>query len=85
MIATYFVLTLFCLSCDPIQSYQVHDIEAIEPGGSLIDADGNCQDMGFVLSGEYRRANMAYGTFKSEVAAFKSDIVFTCTKESAEF
>lgn len=85
MIATYFVLTLYCLSCDPVQVTKVPGIEASDPGGSLVDADSNCQDAGYILSGEYRRHNMYDGSVKGQIAATKDWITFTCEAESGEF
>lgn len=67
-----------------MQIAQVHNIPVYD-GSSFAWADSNCRDVGDVLSGNFRRRNMGYGTISQQTAAMKTWIVYSCTLESAPF
>lgn len=81
---TYFVLTLYCLTCQPLQVLTLHNIPSYS-AGSAIWADHYCRDMGDILSGDYERRNMEIASPAGSVAAHNALIVYTCERESAEF
>lgn len=84
MIATYFILILYCMNCNPAVAIRVHDIQAYN-GGDSQWADLNCRRLGDILSGDYRRRNMNDGTVVGQIAATKDQIIYTCIPETGEF
>lgn len=81
---TFFLLTLYCFTCQPVQIYQIHGIPAFS-GGSALWADHYCKHIGDVLSGDFTRRNMDIATPKAKALATKDLIVYSCNKESDWF
>lgn len=81
---TYFVLTLWCLTCNPVQVFQIHHIESFN-GGSEQWADLECQNFGEILSGNYRRLNITHGTPYIQLQAKHDWIIYRCERESDFF
>lgn len=73
---TYFVLTLYCLSCRPIQVLAIPDIPAFA-GGSTIWADHDCQKLGDILSGDWDRRNLSILKPERRIKANQELIVYT--------
>lgn len=80
---TYFVLTLYCLSCQPMQILEVHHIPAFM-GGSTAWADLQCKTEGDILSGDYERRNMDTASPAGSLMASRDFIIYTCAPESGE-
>lgn len=81
---TYFILTLWCLTCNPVQIYQLDEIPVFDNPSSTW-ADLYCKQYGDILSGDYRRRNMGDGTVEGQIAATNDWIVYSCTRISSEF
>lgn len=81
MSLTYFVLTLYCLTCQPLEVYSIHGIDAYG-GGSSQWAGLGCQELGDILSGDWERRNMKLGTPIGKYSAKQYFIVYTCEQES---
>lgn len=80
----YYVLTLWCLTCSPIQVYQLHDIPAYT-SSSTVWANIYCRHIGDILSGDWDRRNIDILKPKRQAAAMQDRVVYSCTLESAEF
>lgn len=81
---TYFVLTLWCVTCNPQQIYTIHGIPAFT-GGSAVWADLNCQQYGDILSGDWDRRNIDILPPKRQAAAKDEWVFYSCTPETAFF
>lgn len=81
---TTFVLTLYCLTCQPLQVVEIHDIPVFD-NPSATWADLTCRRWGDELSGDYRRRNFSDGTAAGQIAAEHFWIMYSCTPESAAF
>lgn len=78
---TYYVLTLICLTCQPMQIFELHHIPTTT-GSSATWADLECRELGDILSGDYARRNMISTSFVGKIAARKDLIIYSCTQES---
>lgn len=81
---TYFVLTLYCLSCRPLQVVEIPDI--LPYGlGSTVSADLGCRQLGDILSGDWDRRNLSILKPERRVEANQELIVYTCQQQTDWF